>query len=36
MDKSFEPREIEARWYPLWEESGYFAPSGDGVMTWFA
>ncbi len=30
MDKSFEPREIEARWYPLWEASGYFAPSGDG------
>jgi valyl-tRNA synthetase len=30
MDKSFEPRDIEARWYPLWEASGYFAPSGDG------
>ncbi len=31
MDKSFEPREIEARWYPLWEASGYFAPSGEGA-----
>ncbi len=31
MDKSFEPREIEARWYPQWEASGYFAPSGDGA-----
>ena len=30
MDKSFEPKDIEARWYPLWEASGYFAPSGDG------
>ncbi len=30
MDKSFEPAEIEARWYPRWEASGYFAPSGDG------
>ncbi len=31
MDKSFEPKDIEARWYPLWEASGYFAPSGDGT-----
>ena len=30
MDKSCEPKDIEARWYPLWEASGYFAPSGDG------
>ncbi|MEZ5467186.1 MAG: valine--tRNA ligase [Lysobacterales bacterium] len=30
MDKSFEPKPIEARWYPQWEQSGYFAPSGAG------
>jgi valyl-tRNA synthetase len=30
MDKSFDPRAIEARWYPIWEQSGYFAPSGSG------
>ena len=30
MDKSFDPRDIESRWYPQWEASGYFAPSGDG------
>jgi valyl-tRNA synthetase len=30
MDKSFDPKAIEARWYPIWEQSGYFAPSGQG------
>jgi transposase len=30
MDKSFDPKAIEARWYPQWESSGYFAPSGQG------
>ncbi len=30
MDKSFDPKAIEARWYPIWEQSGYFAPSGHG------
>ena len=30
MDKSFEPAAIEARWYPIWEESGCFKPSGKG------
>jgi valyl-tRNA synthetase len=33
MDKTFNPRAIEARWYPIWEERGYFKPdmgaSGD-------
>jgi valyl-tRNA synthetase len=24
LPKSFEPAEIEARWYPQWEKSGYF------------
>ncbi len=30
MDKSFEPKAIEAQWYPRWEASGYFAPNGSG------
>jgi valyl-tRNA synthetase len=25
LAKSFEPREIEQRWYPVWEQRGYFA-----------
>jgi valyl-tRNA synthetase len=27
LAKSFEPSLIEAKWYPRWEESGYFKPS---------
>ena len=27
LPKSFEPHAIEAKWYPIWESSGYFAPS---------
>ena len=30
MDKSYQPAAIEARWYKLWEESGYFTPAGQG------
>ena len=29
MDKTFDPHTIEARWYPVWEERGYFAPDYD-------
>ncbi|OGV73907.1 MAG: valine--tRNA ligase, partial [Methylophilales bacterium RIFCSPHIGHO2_02_FULL_57_10] len=25
LDKSFEPKNIEGRWYPFWESHGYFA-----------
>ena len=28
MDKTFQPAEIETRWYQEWEEKGYFAPQG--------
>jgi valyl-tRNA synthetase len=31
MDKTYEPHSIESRWYKFWEESGYFAPSGNGT-----
>ena len=30
MKKNYEPGEIEKRWYHTWEESGDFAPQGDG------
>ena len=29
LAKSFEPKEIERKWYPVWEQAGYFVPSGD-------
>jgi len=29
LAKSFEPKEIESRWYPTWESRGYFAASGS-------
>mgnify|MGYP000543946903 CR=1 FL=1 len=30
MDKSFDPKAIEDRWYPRWEASAQFAPQGEG------
>lgn len=29
LDKSFEPKAIESRWYPWWEEHGYFRAGFD-------
>src|ERR1039458_1758791 len=29
LEKSFEPKNIESRWYPKWEESGYFKAGLD-------
>jgi valyl-tRNA synthetase len=31
MDKTYSPREIEERVYRHWEETGLFAPAGDGA-----
>jgi valyl-tRNA synthetase len=31
LDKSFDPRAVEARWYGRWEESGWFAHRGDAT-----
>ncbi len=31
LAKSFEPAEIERRWYPLWETGGYFAAGCDAA-----
>ena len=30
MDKTYQPEQIENRWYQRWEEDGHFAPSGKG------
>jgi len=30
MDKTYQPGEIESRWYQQWEQADYFAPSGEG------
>ncbi|MEO8672550.1 MAG: valine--tRNA ligase, partial [Tahibacter sp.] len=30
MDKSFEPAQIESKWYAQWESNGWFKPSGKG------
>ncbi len=29
LSKSFEPKAIEAKWYPVWEKAGNFVPNGD-------
>ncbi len=31
MEKGFDPRPIESKWYAHWEASGTFAPHGDGA-----
>ena len=31
MEKTYEPHQIEQRWYQSWEDRGYFAPSGEGA-----
>ncbi|MBS3936116.1 MAG: valine--tRNA ligase [Sulfuritalea sp.] len=33
LAKSFEPAEIERRWYPVWESNGYFAAGLDRDKT---
>jgi valyl-tRNA synthetase len=30
MDKTFNPKDIESKWYQTWEANGNFAPSGEG------
>ncbi|MGH8283325.1 MAG: valine--tRNA ligase [Gammaproteobacteria bacterium] len=31
MDKTYDPKAIERRWYEHWEKSGSFAPQGNGT-----
>lgn len=30
LEKTFQPQDIEQRWYNHWEQAGYFKPSGKG------
>lgn len=30
MEKTYNPQQIEQRWYPFWEQSGYFTPKPGG------
>ena len=30
MDKTYDPKAIEQRWYQRWEDGGHFKPSGQG------
>ena len=30
MEKTYDPHQIEQRWYQHWEDKGYFAPGGEG------
>ena len=36
LAKSFEPADIEARWYPVWEKRGYFRAGTDTSKPSFA
>ena len=36
LAKSFEPADIEARWYPIWENRGYFKAGSDPAKPGFA
>jgi len=31
MDKTYQPQAIESHWYKIWEQQGYFKPSGKGT-----
>ena len=31
MEKTYNPGQIETSWYQSWEESGFFAPKGEGT-----
>ncbi|MFS2110953.1 valine--tRNA ligase [Sphingomonas sp. Sphisp140] len=34
LPKTFDPAELEARWYQHWEKSGLFRPERDGADPW--
>ena len=31
MDKQYDPKAIEAKWYPWWEQNGFFTPPADST-----
>ena len=33
LEKSFEPKDIEARWYPKWEQSGFFEAGYEKLLS---
>ncbi len=30
MDKTYNPQDLEQRWYQIWEEKQFFSPTGNG------
>lgn len=30
LPKAYNPQDVEQKWYPFWEQGGYFQPQGDG------
>jgi valyl-tRNA synthetase len=36
LPKAYEPKEVEARWYPVWEERGYFTARPQAAKPPFA
>jgi valyl-tRNA synthetase len=36
LAKAYEPREVESRWYPFWEKSGFFVADPDSPRPRFA
>ena len=30
MEKTYNPHELEQRWYETWEREGYFSPAQEG------
>jgi valyl-tRNA synthetase len=36
LPKAYEPKEVEARWYPVWEARGYFTAHPDSAQPKFA
>ena len=33
LDKQYNSKQVEEKWYRLWEEKGYFRPASDGVAS---
>ena len=34
MDKTYQPIDIEQKWYKFWKQNNYFAPSGNGTHSY--
>ncbi|MBS0622975.1 MAG: valine--tRNA ligase [Verrucomicrobia bacterium] len=31
LEKHYDPKEVDSKWYAFWEESGFFTPKGEGT-----